>query len=118
MPTAVPAEGDEEPGMPGAAGGAARLLHPPGSLQRRSQPPPPEQREGAARRPAQGAGADPPPGKEFLDINLTKDLSLIMLHAIHSLSTSGFLKKTRLYSGFKNTYKKSAKREKLESVHE
>jgi hypothetical protein len=104
--------------MPGAAGGAARLLHPPGALQRRPQPPPPEQREGAAGSPAPGAGADPPPGMEFLDINFTKDLSL-MLHAIHSLSTtSGFLKKTRLYSGFKNTFKKSAKREKLESVRE
>jgi hypothetical protein len=28
-----------------------------------------------------------------------------LLHPIHSLSTGGFLKKTRLYSGFKNTYK-------------
>ncbi len=45
---------------------------------------------------------------EFLDIILTKDSSLL-LHAFHSLSTGGFLKKTRLYSGFKNTYKKSAK---------
>jgi hypothetical protein len=47
----------------GAAGGAARLLYPAGALQRRPQPPPPNQREGAARRPAQGAGADPPPGR-------------------------------------------------------
>jgi hypothetical protein len=31
-----------------------------------------------------------------------------LLHAIHSLSTGGFLKKNRLYSGFKNTYKKCA----------
>ncbi len=38
---------------------------------------------------------------EFLDINLAKDSSL-SLHAIHSLYTGGFLKKTRLYSGFKN----------------
>jgi hypothetical protein len=51
------------------------------------------------------------PEMDFLDINLTKDSSLL-LHAIHSLSTGGFLKKTRLYSGFKNTYKKI--REKLE----
>jgi hypothetical protein len=44
------------------------------------------------------------PEMKFLDINLTKDSSLL-LHAIHSLSTGLFLKKTRLYSGFKNTYK-------------
>jgi hypothetical protein len=37
---------------------------------------------------------------EFLDINLTEDSSLL-LHAIHSLSTGGFLKKTRLYYRFK-----------------
>ncbi len=36
-----------------------------------------------------------PPEMEFLDINLTKDSSLL-LHAIHNLSTGGFLKKTRL----------------------
>jgi hypothetical protein len=35
---------------------------------------------------------------EFLEINLTKDSSLL-LHPIHSLSTGGFVKKTRLYSG-------------------
>ncbi len=50
------------------------------------------------------------PEMEFWDINLTKD-SGIFLHAIHSVSTGGFLKKTRLYSGFKNTCKKSAKQE-------
>ncbi len=33
------------------------------------------------------------PEMEFLDINLTKGSSLL-LHAIHSLSTSGFLNKT------------------------
>jgi hypothetical protein len=49
---------------------------------------------------------------EFLDINLTKDSSLL-LHAILSLPTSGFLKKTGLFFGFKNTYKKSAKQEIL-----
>jgi hypothetical protein len=32
------------------------------------------------------------PEREFLDINLTKDSSLL-LHAVHSLSTGGFLKK-------------------------
>ncbi len=52
------------------------------------------------------------PEMEFLDINLTK-VSSLLIHAIHSLSTSGFLKRIRLYSGFKNTYKKSAKQENL-----
>ncbi len=54
------------------------------------------------------------PKMEFLDINLAKDWSL-SLHAIHSLFTGGFLKKTRLYSGFKNTYKKSLKQENSNS---
>ena len=60
--------------MPGAAGGAARLLHPLGALPRRPQPPPPKQREGAAGRPAQGAGADPPPGMEFFGHKFYKRL--------------------------------------------
>ncbi len=30
----------------------------------------------------------------------------LLLHTIHSLSTGGFLKKTRLFSGLKKTYKK------------
>jgi hypothetical protein len=51
---------------------------------------------------------------EFLDINLRKDSSLL-LHAIHSVSTDGFLKKenqTLLCTGFKNASKKiSAKQE-------
>ncbi len=47
------------------------------------------------------------PEMEFLDFNLTKDSSLL-LHAIHSISTGG---EPRLYSGFKNTCKKSAKQE-------
>ncbi len=38
-------------------------------------------------------------------IKLKKDAK-ILLH-----TTGGFLKKTILYSGFKNTYKKSAKQE-------
>ncbi len=42
---------------------------------------------------------------EILEINLTKDSSLL-LYAIHNVSTGGFLKKTRLYSGLKNTRKK------------
>ncbi len=51
------------------------------------------------------------PEREILDINFSKDSSLL-LHAIHSLSTAGFLKETTLCSGFKITYKKkSAKRE-------
>ncbi len=52
------------------------------------------------------------PEMEFLDINLTK-VSRLLIHAIHSLSTVGFLKSIRLYSGFKKTYKKSAKQENL-----
>jgi hypothetical protein len=40
---------------------------------------------------------------EFLDINLTKDSSLLF-HAIHS--TGGILRKARLYSGFKIHTKK------------
>jgi hypothetical protein len=35
----------------------------------------------------------------FLDINLTKYYSLL-LHAVQSVSTVKFFKKTRLYSGF------------------
>jgi hypothetical protein len=54
---------------------------------------------------------------EFLDINLTKDSSLL-LHAIHSLSTDRFLKKIRIYSGFKNTNKQIREIRKLESIHE
>ncbi len=50
---------------------------------------------------------------EFLDISLTKDSSL--LHAIKSLSTDKFLKKIRLYSGFKKTYKKG-KAKKLKYI--
>jgi hypothetical protein len=39
------------------------------------------------------------------------EYSILLLHAIHSLPTGGFLKKTRLYSGYKNSYKKAAKQE-------
>jgi hypothetical protein len=42
---------------------------------------------------------------EILGHQFDKRLDLL-LHAIHSLSTGGFLKKTILYSGFENTYKK------------
>ncbi len=43
---------------------------------------------------------------EFLDISLTKDLSLL-LHAIHSL----FFKENHFFSDFKNLNKKSVKQE-------
>ncbi len=48
---------------------------------------------------------------EFFDINLTKDLS-ILLHAIYNPFYWRILKKTVLFSGFKNPYKK------LKSIHE
>ncbi len=43
---------------------------------------------------------------EFLDIKLTKDSSRLLL-AIHSLFYWRILKKTILYSGFKNPWKKN-----------
>ncbi len=42
---------------------------------------------------------------EFLDINLTKNSSLL-LHAIHNPLYWQILKKPILFSGFKNPYKK------------
>ncbi len=48
---------------------------------------------------------------EFLDMNLTKDLSLL-LSAIHSLFDWRILRKTILYSGFKTTYKKNSRNKK------
>jgi hypothetical protein len=55
-----------------------------------------------------------PPNKDrdgILGHQFVKESSLL-LHPIHSLSTGGFLKKKiSLYSGFKNTYKKSTKQE-------
>ena len=54
------------------------------------------------------------PETEFLDINLTKDSSLL-LHANHSLYTDGFLKKARLYSGFKKYLQKINETTKLDS---
>jgi hypothetical protein len=54
---------------------------------------------------------------EFLDINLTKSSSLLLL-AIHSAFYWRILKKTILFSGFKIPYKKSWKQEKLEFVNE
>jgi hypothetical protein len=47
---------------------------------------------------------------EFLEINLTKDSSLL-IHAIHSPFYWRILKKTIHFSGFKSSYKKSAKQE-------
>jgi hypothetical protein len=55
---------------------------------------------------------------KYLDINFKKDSSLL-LHAINSNSIGGFLKKTRLSSGFKNTCKKKiCETRKLESIRE
>jgi hypothetical protein len=54
---------------------------------------------------------------EFLDINLTKDLSLL-LHAIHSPFHWRISKKTILFSGFRNPFKKIRETRKLESFHE
>jgi hypothetical protein len=53
---------------------------------------------------------------EFVDISLTKELSLL-LHAIHSLFYWRILKKTILFSSFKNPYKKIHETIKLESIH-
>jgi hypothetical protein len=50
------------------------------------------------------------PEIEFLDISLKKDSSLL-LRAIHSPFYWRIFKKTILFSGFKNPYKKSAKQE-------
>ncbi len=47
---------------------------------------------------------------EFMDIHLMKDSS-ILLHAIHSPFYWRIVKKTILFFGFKNTYKKYAKQE-------
>ncbi len=49
---------------------------------------------------------------EFFDINLTKDSSLL-LHATYSPFYMRFLKKTILFSRFKNRCNKSAKQENL-----
>ncbi len=46
------------------------------------------------------------PEMEFLDINFKKDSSHL-LHAIHSSFYWRILKKTKLFFGFKNTYKKN-----------
>jgi hypothetical protein len=51
------------------------------------------------------------PEMEFLNINLTKDSSLL-LHATHSPFYGRILKKTKLFSGFKNPYKKLGRNKK------
>jgi hypothetical protein len=58
-----------------------------------------------------------PTEMEFLDINVKKDSSLL-LHAVHSPFYWRILRRTILYSGYKNTFKKSANKRKLEFVHE
>ncbi len=52
-----------------------------------------------------------------MDIKLTKDLSLLLL-AIHNPFFWRMLKKTILFSGFKNRYKKIRETRNLESIHE
>ncbi len=47
---------------------------------------------------------------EFLDINLTKDLSLL-LHAIHSSFYGRILKKNIIFSDLKSPTKKTTKQE-------
>ncbi len=54
---------------------------------------------------------------EFLDMNLTKDSSLL-LRAIHSLFYGWILQKIILYYGFKTPYKKIRETKKLKSIHE
>jgi hypothetical protein len=49
---------------------------------------------------------------EFLDINLTKDPSLLL----HGYSESLLLADFTEFSGFKNPYKKSAKQENLSLI--
>ncbi len=53
----------------------------------------------------------------FLDINLKKDSSLL-LNAIHSPFYWRILKKTILFFGFINPYKKFRKTGKVGSIHE
>jgi hypothetical protein len=55
---------------------------------------------------------------EFLDINLTNDSSLLLLLYIQSPFYWRILKKTILFFGFKNHYKKIRETRKLESIHE
>jgi hypothetical protein len=54
---------------------------------------------------------------EFLDFNVTKDSSFL-LYASWSLFYWRVMKKTILFSGFKNSLKKICETSKLESIHE
>jgi hypothetical protein len=54
---------------------------------------------------------------EFLDINLTKESSLL-LHACSQSRQKADLKITILFSGFKNHYKNIRETRKIESIHE
>jgi hypothetical protein len=54
---------------------------------------------------------------EFLDINLTKDSSRL-LHAVNSPFYRRIFKKTTLFSGFTNSYKKIRETRKLGSIQE
>ncbi len=57
------------------------------------------------------------PEMEFLDINLTKDLSLL-LHDIHSPFLWLIVKENLILLWFKNPYKKICETRKLKSIHE
>jgi hypothetical protein len=56
------------------------------------------------------------PKMEFLDINLTKDLSIFLCDS-HSSLYWRILNKTILFSCYKNKYKKIRETRKLESIH-
>jgi hypothetical protein len=57
------------------------------------------------------------PEIEFLDIKLTKDLSLLLC-AFHSPFYWQILQKTVLFSGFKKPYRKIRETRNLKSIHE
>jgi hypothetical protein len=52
---------------------------------------------------------------EFMNIHLTKDSSLLLMH---SLFYWRILKKIILFSGFKNPYRQNPQNKKLESLNE
>ncbi len=62
-------------------------------------------------------GARQRPEMEFLDINITKDLSLL-IHAVHSPFYLRILKKSLLFSGFKISYNKNPGNKKTQSIDE
>jgi hypothetical protein len=57
------------------------------------------------------------PEMEFLNISLTKD-AFLLLYDIHSPFYWRILKKTKLYSGFNNPFKKIYETRKLEFIRE